>query len=256
MPYSLTKITAPWFLGLCLLAVAHAQQPAPDDTAQGVQFYQQGRDKEALDTLKRATKRNKNDLTAWHYTALTLERLNKPNDARKAHEKAAKLGENLLNAQFEIADKENLSVALQTIKPRLEQAAVSAERYLALSDKPSRKKIDEWRQRADYLRDFTQVSAGKIYSAGDVTKKAVIVSKPEPDYTEEARRNNVEGVVSLRVLLGADGRVRAIRVLRGMPYGLTNTAVAAARRIRFRPAVKDGVSVSQWVQLEYHFNLY
>jgi hypothetical protein len=44
--------------------------------------------------------------------------------------------------------------------------------------------------------------------------------------------------------------------MRGLPYGLTEKAIAAARQIRFDPATKDGHKVSMWMKLEYNFNLY
>ena len=44
-------------------------------------------------------------------------------------------------------------------------------------------------------------------TASDVTRKAVLLSKPEPSYTAAAREQNITGVVRLRVVLGADGRV-------------------------------------------------
>ena len=88
------------------------------------------------------------------------------------------------------------------------------------------------------------------------THKAVILSKPEPTYTESAKRNQVAGTVVLRVLLHASAHVRGIQVVRGLPYGLTETAIAAARRIEFKPATKDGRAVSQFMIVEYNFNPY
>jgi periplasmic protein TonB len=96
-----------------------------------------------------------------------------------------------------------------------------------------------------------------IYASGDHSiQKAVIIRKPEPSFTEEARRNSVSGVVRLRAVLDADGKVRHILVLRGLPDGLSEMAVRAARKIEFRPAVRDGRPVSQYVILEYNFNVY
>jgi TonB family protein len=78
----------------------------------------------------------------------------------------------------------------------------------------------------------------------------------EPQYTEEARENAVSGTVVLRAVFSASGDVTNIRVVSGLPYGLTESAVEAAREIRFSPAVKDGRPVSQYIQIEYNFNLY
>lgn len=94
------------------------------------------------------------------------------------------------------------------------------------------------------------------FGVRDVTKKAVLQARPEPMYTEEARKNNVSGTVRLRMVLGKDGRVSNISVVRGLPDGLTQQAIAAARRIEFIPARKDGRDVSQWVTVDYNFNIF
>jgi protein TonB len=89
-----------------------------------------------------------------------------------------------------------------------------------------------------------------------VTRKAVLLSRPEPGFTEEARKNNITGTVRLRMALGADGTVSNILVIKGLPDGLTERAIEAAKRIQFTPAQKDGRNVSQWVTVEYNFNIY
>jgi TonB family protein len=89
-----------------------------------------------------------------------------------------------------------------------------------------------------------------------VARKAVIVFKPKPGYSEEARRRNTYGVVRIRAVLTSDGKVKNIVVVYGLPDGLTERAARAARRILFFPAEKDGRAVSQYVTLEYNFNIY
>jgi periplasmic protein TonB len=79
---------------------------------------------------------------------------------------------------------------------------------------------------------------------------------PEPGFTEEARRNNVTGIVRLRAVLSASGEVTGISVVKPLPDGLTEKAIQAARQIKFRPAQKDGHVVSQYIVLEYNFNIY
>jgi TonB family protein len=96
----------------------------------------------------------------------------------------------------------------------------------------------------------------EIFTAKDVTRKAVINHKPEPHYTADARRNNLTGTVRLRMVLAADGTVRQIVPLTTLPDGLTEQAIAAARDIEFTPASKDGRAVSQYVTVEYNFNIY
>jgi TonB family protein len=96
----------------------------------------------------------------------------------------------------------------------------------------------------------------RTFQPREVTRKAVITFKPEPNFTEEARKNNVTGLVKLRLVLASSGAVSNISVVKGLPDGLTEKAIAAARQIRFNPAQKDGRAVSQYITIEYNFNIY
>ena len=89
-----------------------------------------------------------------------------------------------------------------------------------------------------------------------VERKARLGQKPEPTYTEEARQNQVTGTLVLKVVFSANGNVTNITIVNALPDGLTENAVAAAKKIKFIPAMKDGHYVSMWMQLEYNFNLY
>jgi TonB family protein len=94
------------------------------------------------------------------------------------------------------------------------------------------------------------------FAGSQVEQRARVLIKPEPTYTEDARRNQVTGTVMLSVVFASNGDVVQIRAVRTLPYGLTERAIAAARQIKFVPAVKGGHPVSVFMQLEYNFNLY
>jgi TonB family protein len=96
----------------------------------------------------------------------------------------------------------------------------------------------------------------RIFSGKEVNSKARVLEKPEPTYTEAARKNQITGTVVLRAVFSAGGAVTNIHAVSGLPDGLTERAIAAAKNIRFVPATKDGRPVSMWMQLEYNFNLY
>jgi TonB family protein len=96
----------------------------------------------------------------------------------------------------------------------------------------------------------------KIFSGREVTSKARVLEKPEPTYTESARKNQITGTVVLRAVFSAGGSVTNIHAVSGLPDGLTERAIAAAKGIRFVPATKDGHPVSMWMELQYNFNLY
>ena len=96
----------------------------------------------------------------------------------------------------------------------------------------------------------------RTFTGSQVEQRARVLFKPEPTYTEDARRNQITGTVMLRVVFASNGEVAQIRAVHSLPYGLTERAIAAARQIKFVPAVKGGRPVSVFMQLEYNFNLY
>ncbi len=94
------------------------------------------------------------------------------------------------------------------------------------------------------------------FRGSQVDQRARLLLKPEPQYTEEARKSNTSGRVILRVIFSSNGEVVQIRAVQTLPFGLTERAITAARQIKFVPAMKGGQPVSVFMQLEYNFNLY
>jgi TonB family protein len=72
------------------------------------------------------------------------------------------------------------------------------------------------------------------------TIPAEITFKPRPVYTEEGRRLKVEGEVLLEVVFTATGQVRIQRIVQGLGHGLDESAIRAAEKIQFKPALQDG----------------
>jgi TonB family protein len=97
---------------------------------------------------------------------------------------------------------------------------------------------------------------GAVFNPSELTQRALVVSKAEPFYTDDARAHKVTGTIILEAVFAEDGYVTNITVTRGLPHGLIESAIDAARSIRFFPAQKDGKPVSQRTMLEYNFNLY
>ena len=227
----------------------------------GVFLPQQEKTVDTLASLKAAVKRDKNNLTAWHHLGLALEQKGDANEARKAHEKAAKLGDKLLVDHLDnVASGGDFAQKLALLRANLIEAWTSAEKFIQLG-KLSGKKLQEWRLRADSLSSFAEIASAPpgtpaILSGKEVSVKARVLSKPEPQYTEEARRNQITGTVVVRAIFAANGKVIGVRVVKGLRDGLTEQAIKAARKIKFTPAFKDGRPVSMFVQLEYSFNLY
>jgi len=106
---------------------------------------------------------------------------------------------------------------------------------------------------------------------GDVTDITGVASDPEiwfvaerdpemisirqPEYPEIAREAGIEGKVIVRVLVGADGFVRAAEILESV-LGLDEAALAAARTAVFKPAEQQGRAVATWMVIPIEFALH
>jgi TonB family protein len=100
-----------------------------------------------------------------------------------------------------------------------------------------------------------QPSGPDLHRIGGNINAPVLVSKVEPDYTEEARIANYDGTVLLSVEVGADGIVSNINVVRGLGLGLDQKAVEAVGQWRFMPATENGQPVKVAAQIEVNFRL-
>jgi TonB family protein len=79
--------------------------------------------------------------------------------------------------------------------------------------------------------------------AGPASIPVEITYKPQPVYTDEARGLKLEGEVLLEVSFGANGKLHVNRVVRGLGHGLDEAAMAAANKMRFKPALRMGQPV-------------
>jgi periplasmic protein TonB len=80
---------------------------------------------------------------------------------------------------------------------------------------------------------------------------------PDPAYSDEARKAKLQGLVTMRVLVGADGRVRDVQVTRGIGLGLDENAVHAVRGWQFVPAKDaEGHPAATWITIETVFRLF
>ncbi len=82
-----------------------------------------------------------------------------------------------------------------------------------------------------------------------------IVSKPKPNYTDKARELSIEGEVVLEVTFDASGKIHVLRVVGGLGHGLDESAVEAAKQIKFTPARRNGQPVDYTARLRVVFRL-
>ena len=98
--------------------------------------------------------------------------------------------------------------------------------------------------------------SGPVYKAKDVSRRAKIIDRPRPAGEPEGDGDWEEkGRVVLRAVLCRTGEVTDIEVVKGLPDGLTEKAVEAAKQIKFEPAERRGQKVSQRAVFEYNFRV-
>lgn len=96
---------------------------------------------------------------------------------------------------------------------------------------------------------------GGVYQIGGEVSAPIPIYKPEPEYSEDARKAKFSGTVLLSVVIDANGNTRDIHVIRPLGLGLDEKAIEAVSRWRFRPAAKGGHPVAVQAQIEVNFRL-
>ena len=91
--------------------------------------------------------------------------------------------------------------------------------------------------------------------SGPASTPVEITFKPNPVYTEEARSLRLEGEVLLEVNFSANGTLHVNRIVRGLGHGLDEAAIAAANKIRFKPALRAGQPVDSTAVVHVTFQM-
>lgn len=231
------------------------------DVARGKKLLEDGDTEGAIKTLRDAADKDKDDDAAWHYLGVALARAGKNDEALKASEKALGLRSRAFN--FELSAQRNARGETGAQESAARRArfvaktsalAESIEAYVALGPEDA----ELWREWHRTMRLYAQAAADPKFDTApfrlaDFMTRAVVLRKPEPMYPERARRGGISGLVRLRVVLGAEGKVKGVSVIEGLGGGLSESAISAARGIKFTPATVNGVPVSQLVMVEYNF---
>ncbi|RMH20976.1 MAG: energy transducer TonB [Acidobacteria bacterium] len=96
---------------------------------------------------------------------------------------------------------------------------------------------------------------GSVLQIGDGVSPPVKIHSPQPLYTEEARAARVQGMVILQAIIDAQGSVADVKLLKGLPHGLAESALDTVRRWKFKPATRDGQPVAVYFNLTVRFSL-
>ncbi len=98
------------------------------------------------------------------------------------------------------------------------------------------------------------VEKGPIFVTGDVQKPEKI-SDVQPQYSEIARKARIQGVVILQTIISKEGQIEDVKVLKGLPMGLSEAAVDAVRQWKYKPATLNGKPVAVYFNLTVNFQL-
>ncbi len=100
-------------------------------------------------------------------------------------------------------------------------------------------------------------TGGGIYRLGSGISNPEPTYSPRPNYTADAMRAKVQGVVGLEAVVTANGTVGEVRITRSLDphFGLDQEAIRTVKSWRFRPARKGGEPVAVWVDVELSFTL-
>jgi protein TonB len=96
--------------------------------------------------------------------------------------------------------------------------------------------------------------SGPLRVGGDV-KAPTVVSRVEPQYNEAARKARITGVVIVEAIINKEGRVEQVKVIKGLPMGLSDAAEEAVKGWRFRPGTLNGQPVEVIFNLTVNFTL-
>jgi len=98
-------------------------------------------------------------------------------------------------------------------------------------------------------------TGGGPYRPGSGVEPPRLLREVKADYSDEARRANIEGEVELEIVVRSNGTVGDVKIVRGLPGGLNERAVQAVRQWRFAPARMKGAPVDVVVQVGVEFRL-
>ena len=85
-------------------------------------------------------------------------------------------------------------------------------------------------------------NGGGIYSVGNGTTPPSVLSKVDPEYSEEARKAKYSGSVMLSIVVNTDGKAEDIKVVKSLGMGLDEKAIEAVQKWRFTPGKNKGVA--------------
>ena len=93
-------------------------------------------------------------------------------------------------------------------------------------------------------------------SVGGGVSAPQLLHSVQPDFTEDARRQNYQGSVSIKLIVDSQGNPQDVRLMSHLGMGLDEKAVEAVKQYKFRPAMYQGHPVSVQIVIDVDFHLH
>jgi TonB family protein len=210
----------------------------------GMTYWQEGKSRKAIEQIDSALQYRPNYPEAHYYLSIIHWKTGTRAAAHKEIDLAITQGLRSFDAYC-------LRAQIELAASRYDEALASFEeaaRLLAPND-VGLTRLREQIDAVKHVRESKSVELDPTYTRPQLS------IFPQPRYTEEARRKNVQGSVRLAVFVSEEGKVVSTIVLFGLGYGLDEAAVKAARQLEFKPATRNGQPVSFWQMIEVEFHL-
>jgi len=227
---------------------------------EGMEALSVGNYEKAAEDFKQATVDKPKDMWAFYYLGLCLLNLKRFDEASKAYQQAreikpkeAAVHYQLGKAYIEMGDLEAARNEHLWLQAKDQELALYLSDLLP-SDKPSAQQTQEKSAPSANPQPADNYETPSHPMTKDL--RPTINYREKAKYTQIARTNLLQGTVVLKAVFARNGEMQDIRVVRGLPDGLTRKAIEATQKIRFDPAIKNGAPVSVRGTLEFTFNLY
>ncbi len=230
---------------------------AQTDREKGVELFNKGDFKGAVEVINQVIKANENDVIALYNLGLAYEKLNQKKDAIKSFENAISICESIIVKTVEesygdINGYNNEVVFKNTIQKYdkdLESGYLAVIRFVSL--KPKDAKSSDFRKKIEIIEAYAPNSelAKTVFAyEKNLTTKPVILTMPT--MPRMSKLDEFKGRVMFRVLLIGNGKVGAVISLTGHK-GFNSLSYDASKAIKFTPGTKDGKPVSVWKTFTY-----
>jgi TonB family protein len=95
-----------------------------------------------------------------------------------------------------------------------------------------------------------------VHRVGGPVTAPIVLNSPEAEFSQAAKEAKYQGACILSMIVDKHGMPQNVQVVRKLDYGLTEKAIEAVNKYRFKPAMKDGVPVPVQIDVEVAFHLY